>query len=143
MQPSQRALVCAQVLLGMLTLPKPVQASGTYLKSWRSTYPDSTSNDKLEGFRVFYHTDKQGEFSPYVWTYLQKGRCLSAIKTLDLDGDGSGVTNLEQISANTQRVGRSGCTGLSLHTLVQAASLDINRSDYQRYGNGPISGLFN
>ncbi|MEJ2407489.1 MAG: hypothetical protein P8171_25125, partial [Candidatus Thiodiazotropha sp.] len=50
-------LVCALVSLGVFTISPPVQATTTYLNSWRANYPDSATDDNLASPCTLCHTD--------------------------------------------------------------------------------------
>ncbi len=106
--PSRLVLVSALASLGVLTISPPVLAKSSYLTSWRSSYPDSTSEESFEVPCGLCHTTQYSQLNAYGWDFSQKLKSLSvtesikAIESLNSDNDPNGTTNLEEIKANTQ-----------------------------------------
>jgi PKD repeat protein len=96
------ALVCALVSLGAFTISPPANAYKGDLRDWQSKYPDSTADNNLSDGCTLCHADSFKVVNGYGWDYIQYKADFSAIENLNSDGDPNGVTNLEEISANTQ-----------------------------------------
>ncbi|MDX8390047.1 MAG: thrombospondin type 3 repeat-containing protein, partial [Mariprofundaceae bacterium] len=74
----------------------PAYAFSSFLNSFNATYPSTT----LGGDCLVCHMNNSGGgFTAYGSAYKNNGKSFTAIEALDSDGDG--ITNLDEINANT------------------------------------------
>jgi PKD repeat protein len=103
-QPRRLALVCALVSLGALTISPPTNATTRELRSWRTAYPDSATDDNLSDPCALCHVSqtKTSQFNAYGRDYRSYGYSFTDIESLNSNNDSSGASNLDEITANTQ-----------------------------------------
>jgi hypothetical protein len=96
---SQSTSVCALLSLGDLTISPKVNATARNLGSWRSTYPNASTDGNLADPCAFCHASQTR--ANRLNTYRQAGYDLSEIESLNSDEDTAGSDKLEAINANT------------------------------------------
>ncbi|MES9991383.1 MAG: PKD domain-containing protein [Candidatus Thiodiazotropha sp.] len=101
-QPKHRALCFTLIAIGALSFSIPAKAHEEDLVSWQSTYPSSTTDNKLYDKCQVCHAFSTEELNSYGYDYMLADHNLSAIESLDSDNDPSGATNLEEIISNSQ-----------------------------------------
>ncbi|MGD9170414.1 MAG: PKD domain-containing protein, partial [Candidatus Thiodiazotropha sp.] len=148
--PSRLALVCALVSLGALTVTPPANATTRDFRSWKSAYPDSSTDDNLEDPCALCHKSqtKTSQLNGYGRDYLKEGYDFSAIESLNSDDDETGATNLEEINANTQPGWTEGANntlydfdGNTLSTNQSAASISDGTLDPAAGNQAPVADI--
>lgn len=88
------------------TLVAPAYAESSFLRDWQDRYPASLSDENVASSgrdcTLCHDPDSRSLLNAYGWDYMQNGRNLTAIESLDSDNDPTGSSNLEEILLNTQ-----------------------------------------
>jgi hypothetical protein len=86
------------LIIGGVIVPNFAQAKSSFLSAMMSQYPQA-ANSKLNSCVTCHPGDNPNQFNNYANDYRNSGHNFSAIEQLDSDGDG--VINLDEINAQT------------------------------------------
>src|SRR3974377_1268941 len=94
-------LMATLMVLLPLTNSNPAMAFSSYLSTFNSTYPSSTSG-KNASCNLCHASGGGTDLNPYGEAFAAQSHSFPAIEGLNSDKDPTGATNIQEINASTQ-----------------------------------------